>query len=473
MSSYQFKLTDILVPTRQRRTFDARALRELADDILVNGNLQQPGIWLDSPDAKPVLVWGERRYRAITLLASEGKSYKLASGEVVPLGFIVVNDFDSTADELRRLEAEFSENTVRVDLPWPDRVRALAEIHSMKKAKNPQQTVKDTAREVSAKTGIAVETLTKAVSEKALSSGKQLPVNSIPVAMLLHKHLDNPEVSKALTVNAALAIVLRQEEQRATAALIAKRKARGLLSGTLIDLHHGDARKLILSIKDKSVDLLLIDPPYGISADSINFNRMQAQKHAYSDDPTKAREFMQFLLIEGFRVARDRSNLFMFCDIKHYPWLVDAASRAAWSPFPTPIIWDKLSPGVAPWQDGGFARSYELIFFATKGRRGLSTSIRDVLQHKRVETSQRRSAAQKPDSLLRQLIAVSTIPGELILDPCAGSGSTLLAAQALKRRAVGFEIDIDLYNGALSAIHSSSVTQSAPPTGTPNAQSSI
>jgi site-specific DNA-methyltransferase (adenine-specific) len=184
-----------------------------------------------------------------------------------------------------------------------------------------------------------------------------------------------------------------------------------------------------------------------------NFSRMQTQKHSYGDDPAKAREFMQFLLLESFRVCRERANLFMFCDIKHYAWLVDAASRAAWSPFPTPVVWDKMSPGVAPWQDSGFARSYELIFFATKGRRGLSTSIRDILQHKRVETGMRRSAAQKPDSLLRQLIAVATIPGEMVFDPCAGSGSTLLAAQALKRRALGFEIDQDLYNAALSAIH--------------------
>ena len=460
MATFQFKLGDIVVPERQRKAFDAKALRELAEDIVQNGNLQRPGVWIEN-GAKPVLVWGERRFRAITMLASEGKPYKLADQTEVPLGFIVVDSFDEASDELKRREAEFSENTVRVDLPWPDRVRALAEIHEMKRRKNPAQSITDTAREISAKTGIKVSTLTAPVTEKALTSGKTLPVNSIPVAMLLHKHLDNPEISKATTVNSALAIVLRQEEQRATAALVAKRKARGLLSGGLVELRYGDARRLSHDVKSGSVDLVLVDPPYGVNADSTNFSRMQAQKHAYSDDPLKARDFMQFLLLEAFRVTRERANLFMFCDVKHYAWLVDAASRAAWSPFPTPIVWDKMAPGVAPWQDGGFARSYELIFFATKGRRGLSTSIRDVLQHKRVETSQRRSAAQKPDGLLRQLIAVSTIPGELVFDPCAGSGSTLLAAQALKRRALGFEIDQDLYNAAISAIHEEEIKASA------------
>src|SRR5215831_16801918 len=248
-------LTNLVIPpSRQRRAFDSRAIRELADDILANGNLQRPGVWLETgeAEAKPVLVWGERRFRAITLLASEGKAYTLADRTPVPVGFIEVDEFDSHADELKRKEAEFSENTVRVELPWPDRVRALAEIHELKKAKNPLQTITDTAREISAKTGIEVKTLTASVSEssvqKALTTGRALPVNSLPVAMLLSKHLDNPEVSKALTVNSALGIVMRQEEQRAIAALVAKRRARGALSGDLVDLRLGDARRLFADV---------------------------------------------------------------------------------------------------------------------------------------------------------------------------------------------------------------------------------
>ena len=47
---------------------------------------------------------------------------------------------------------------------------------------------------------------------------------------------------------------------------------------------------------------------------------------------------------------------------------------------------------------------------------------------------------QKPVPLLRRLIEIFTDKGDVVIDPCAGSGSTLLAASQLGRKAYGFEI---------------------------------
>jgi len=49
--------------------------------------------------------------------------------------------------------------------------------------------------------------------------------------------------------------------------------------------------------------------------------------------------------------------------------------------------------------------------------------------------------AQKPVKLLRALIELTTVPGQVVLDPFCGSGSTLVAAKDANRRYVGFEID--------------------------------
>ena len=55
---------------------------------------------------------------------------------------------------------------------------------------------------------------------------------------------------------------------------------------------------------------------------------------------------------------------------------------------------------------------------------------------------------QKPVPLLRRLIEIFTDKGDVVIDPCAGSGSTLLAAAQLGRRAYGFEIKKDFYSNA-------------------------
>lgn len=55
---------------------------------------------------------------------------------------------------------------------------------------------------------------------------------------------------------------------------------------------------------------------------------------------------------------------------------------------------------------------------------------------------------QKPVPLLERLIEIFTDKDDVIIDPCAGSGSTLLAALKTVRRAYGFEIKKDFYKKA-------------------------
>jgi site-specific DNA-methyltransferase (adenine-specific) len=58
--------------------------------------------------------------------------------------------------------------------------------------------------------------------------------------------------------------------------------------------------------------------------------------------------------------------------------------------------------------------------------------------------------AQKPVAVLKRLIEIFTDPGDVVIDPCCGSGSTLRAAMELGRSAYGFEIDRNFYNRAKS-----------------------
>lgn len=56
--------------------------------------------------------------------------------------------------------------------------------------------------------------------------------------------------------------------------------------------------------------------------------------------------------------------------------------------------------------------------------------------------------AQKPVNVLKRLIEIFTDDGDVVIDPCCGSGSTLRAARELGRSAFGFEIDRNFYERA-------------------------
>ena len=58
--------------------------------------------------------------------------------------------------------------------------------------------------------------------------------------------------------------------------------------------------------------------------------------------------------------------------------------------------------------------------------------------------------AQKPVNVLKRLIEIFTDEGDVVIDPCAGSGSTGRACQELKREFYGFEISRDFYNRAVN-----------------------
>ena len=105
------------------------------------------------------------------------------------------------------------------------------------------------------------------------------------------------------------------------------------------------------------------------------------------------------------------------------------------------IVWDKKAHGMGDLK-GSFAPRYEAIIFATKGRYELpGKRPDDLIACAKVGNQSLTHPNEKPVALLEQLIEATTIPGALILDPFAGSGSTLAAAAKTGRQYIGIEID--------------------------------
>lgn len=102
------------------------------------------------------------------------------------------------------------------------------------------------------------------------------------------------------------------------------------------------------------------------------------------------------------------------------------------------LVWKKPNPGLGV----GFRAQHELAMHFSKGS-GEYFSLRhgNVIEAGRVSTSEREHQTQKPLELLQSIIEVVSAPGQVILDPFAGSGTTLVAAKNLGRKAIGIEID--------------------------------
>jgi site-specific DNA-methyltransferase (adenine-specific) len=426
---------DVIVPPRQRREIPQTSLNELKDSILDNSLLHAPVVQATA-NGKYILVAGERRLRALDAISKEGKTFTYNKVEFQPLTLPVVL-LDEALNDIKRAEVELAENVDRLELPWQDRVAALAYIHNMRKLDNPNQSISETARLVIAE---RVAELTGG------SSAESTMVRAIRQATIINEHLSNPEIAKARNATEAFNLIVSNQQRAFEAELI----RRGQKKIVTVEVRHGSLLEILPKLESSTFDTILADPPYGIGVDSGGFRQRTVVHHNYDDTPDTAKQLISCILTEGFRICRSRANLFIFCDIDLFGWLKDAAARAGWDSFRTPITWVKSdSEGMAPWGREGFRRTTEWIFFARKGQKGLIHSPVDVLRHNRVARDEREYGPEKPTSLIKELLAASTLPGDYILDPCCGSGSTLIAARELNMRALGIESDQKAYNLAL------------------------
>ena len=200
---------------------------------------------------------------------------------------------------------------------------------------------------------------------------------------------------------------------------------------------------LMPELLGQSVDAVICDPPYGVSY--VSHTRTATPLFPSMKDDDNLLWVAEFLS-ETYRVLKDPGAAIFFTRWDVLPeWLrfVEEAKlsvKQLW-------YWDKgEGAGGIGDLDGKEYEVIEMMIFATKGRYRMRSKRRsNVFRYTRTLAKDRFHPIQKPEALLQEVIhsICDGYEDPIIVDPYAGSGSTLMAAKMLGYRAVGYELSPD------------------------------
>lgn len=222
-----------------------------------------------------------------------------------------------------------------------------------------------------------------------------------------------------------------------------------------MSLLHGDCLELMKNIPDKSVDMVLTDPPYGMNYQS---SRKVCKDERFDVLCGDEKPFIWFLH-DAYRVLVDNSCMVCFSDWGNQDAFKFAIELAGFK-IKSHIVWDRVIHGMGDLK-GSFAPEHDIAWFATKGRyefKGVQRP-KSVFRHQRIAGKSIVHPTMKPVSLLKDILEPTTAIGDIVLDPFMGSGSTGVACYEMERKFVGIEKDEKYFETAKDRIQSVSDQQ--------------
>jgi site-specific DNA-methyltransferase (adenine-specific) len=260
-----------------------------------------------------------------------------------------------------------------------------------------------------------------------------------------------PDLKNAGTKKDAVRKMYAMRELALLQSISKQMRSKGIEIHEDVELQRGDAYALLKALPSSSFDCCITDPPWGIEIQKAG----SARSNDYADFKDTADVWDRFLneaLPEIFRILKDGSHFWLFYGPEFYQKTRDALEKVGFDARYVPCVWIKEKPNYTDTEYKPMPQ-YESFFFAAKhsgtdvAPRRLMEATSDVFVYSRTPEG-RIHRTEKPLDLIRRLISLSTVKGDRIIDPFAGSASTLCASLMLRRKALGFEFDEGMFEAA-------------------------
>lgn len=232
----------------------------------------------------------------------------------------------------------------------------------------------------------------------------------------------------------------------------------------IVQAGYADKAQLVIADIPYNIgtDFYASRPDWYVDGDNKNGESDKARKAAFNTDFTfNIAEYFHFcnrlLKKEPGKGEKDAPCMIVFCAFQQIPKVIAEAEKYGFKNYIPLVFCKNYSPQVlkANMKIVG-ATEYALVLYRNKlpkfrnlGADGKTHMIfnwfdwkRDGKEYPKIHPS------QKPVSVLKRLIETFSDEGDVVIDPCAGSGSTLRAARELGRNSYGFEVSRDFYRKA-------------------------
>ncbi len=198
-----------------------------------------------------------------------------------------------------------------------------------------------------------------------------------------------------------------------------------------------DALEGMNKLPNNSVDLVLSDPPYGISRTLNCKGKRIGTTAKLNFEFGEWDKFNKEWITLG--IMKTRGWFMSFCAKKDIGIYWDALEKNGFKAIDV-VVWQKPDP-VPLNAKSRFLNAWEAIVVGKKSSAHWgSTYKHNILKYQAPKNGDRVHPTQKPLGLIKELIELTTKPGDIVLDPFIGSGTTAIACKQLRRSYIGFEI---------------------------------